>query len=161
MNRFTDIDDNVVEVFLSTLEERFPSLAQLKIKLVFDTKKRVKQGEICLASTELANEKIKFFSKDDVAIEGYDIVIVLDMKAWGVASAEDRKRIMSHELRHVLITEEGKVKILPHDISDFRIEQKLNQENSDWSFKLEILVNDIYEQEKEMAKQDKQINKGG
>jgi len=161
INRFTDIDDGVVEVFLAVLEERFPSLAQLKIKLVFDTKKRVKQGEICLASTELANEKIKFFSKDDVAIDGYDVVIVLDMKAWGVASVEDRKRIMSHELRHILITEEGKVKILPHDVSDFRIEQKLNKENPDWSLKLAVLVNDIYEQEKEMAKQDKQIKKGG
>jgi len=161
MNRFIEIDDGVVEVFLAILEERFPSLAQLKIKLVFDTKKRMKQGEICLASTELANEKIKFFSKDDVAIEGYDIVIVLDMKAWGLASAEDRKRIMSHELRHVLITEEGKVKILPHDISDFRIEQKLNQENPDWSFKLVVLVDDIYKQEKEMVKQGKQTKKGG
>ena len=160
MNRFTDIDDSVVEVFLAVLEERFPSLAQLKIKLIFDTKRRVKQGEICLASTELANEKIKFFSKDDVAVEGYDIVIIIDMKAWEVSSPEDRKRIMSHELRHVFITEEGKVKLIPHDISDFRIEQKLNQDDPDWSFKLATLVNDIYEQEKEMAKQSKQLKKG-
>ena len=160
MSRFTDIDESVIETFIAVLEERFPSLGQLKIKLIFDTKRRVKQGEICLASAELANEKIKFFSKDDLAIDGYDVVITIDMKAWEIASKEDRKRIMSHELRHVLIDGDDKVKIIPHDVSDFRIEQKLNQENPDWSFKLATLVNDIYDQEKEMAKQSKQPKKG-
>jgi len=158
--RFTEANENVVEVFLNTMEERFPSLAQLKIKLIFDLKRRIKQGKICLATTELANDKIKFFSKDDVAIEGYDVVIIVDQKAWQVANADDKKRLMSHELRHIFITEEGKVKLLPHDVSDFREEQKLNVDDPDWGLKLCTLVNDIYEQEKEMEKQSKQLKKG-
>lgn len=160
MIRFADVDDSIVEIFLSTLEERFPNLAQLKIKLIFDTKRRIKDGEIVLASTELASEKIKFFSKDDVAVEGYDIVIIFDQKAWELSNTADRKRVMSHELRHVFIDEQGKVKLLPHDISDFRMEQKLNVDDPDWKFKLATLVNDVYEQEKEMAKQSKQLGKG-
>ncbi len=160
MARFVDINESVVEVFMDVLENRFPNLAQLKIKLIFDTKRRVKQGEIVLSSTELASEKIKFFSKDDLAVEGYDIVIVFDMKAWELSDKKNRKRIMSHELRHVFIDEKGKVKLTPHDISDFRAEQKLNEDDSEWAFALAILVNDIYEQEKEMAKQSKQMNKG-
>jgi hypothetical protein len=160
MIRFTDVDDSVVEVFLAVLEERFPNLAQLKIKLIFDTKRRVKDGEIVLASTELASEKIKFFSKDDVAIEGYDIVIIFDQKAWELSNAIDRKRVMSHELRHVFIDEQDKVKLTPHDVSDFRMEQKLNVDDPDWKFKLATLVNDVYEQEKEMTKQSKQLGKG-
>ena len=158
--RFTDVDDSIVDVFLNVMEERFPSLIQLKIKLIFDLKRRVNKGEICLASTELANDKIKFFSKDQVAVEGYDVVIIIDKKAWEVSNPEDKKRVISHELRHIFITEEGKVKLIPHDISDFRIEQKLNQDDPDWKFKLATLVNDIYEQEKEMAKQSKQTKKG-
>ena len=158
--RFTEADDSVVEVFLDTMEERFPSLAQLKIKLIFDLKRRIKQGEICLASTELANEKIKFFSKDDVAVEGYDVVIIVDQKAWQLSNAANRKRLMSHELRHIFIGEDGKVKLLPHDVSDFRVEQKLNEDDPDWGYKLCTLVNDIYEQEKEMEKQSKQLKKG-
>jgi hypothetical protein len=160
MSRFEDINDSVVEVFLNTMEERFPYLAQLKIKLIFDTKRRIKQGKICLASVELANEKIKYFSKDDVAVEGYDVVIIVDMKAWELANADDKKRLMSHELRHIFIDEQGKVKILPHDVSDFRAEQQLNVDDPDWGFKLSILVNDVYEQEKEMAKQSKQLQEG-
>jgi hypothetical protein len=160
MTRFTDIDESVAEVWATMLEKRFESLQNLKMKLIFDTKRRIKQGEICLASTEMANEKIKFFSIDDIAVEGYDIVLIFDMKAWELADTENRNRIMSHELRHVFITEDGKVKLIPHDISDFRIEQKLNQDDPDWSLKLAVLTNDIYEQEKEMAKQSKQMKKG-
>lgn len=160
MIRFTDVDDNVVEVFLAVLEERFPNLAQLKIKLIFDTKRRVKDGEIVLASAELASEKIKFFSKDDVAIDGYDVVIIFDQKAWELSNSVDRKRVVSHELRHIFIDEQDKIKLTPHDVSDFRMEQKLNADDPDWKFKLATLVNDVYEQEKEMTKQSKQLGKG-
>jgi hypothetical protein len=161
MSRFSDVNDDVVEVFLETVEERFSGLGQLKFKLIFDTKRRVKQGEIILASVEIASEKIKFFSKDNVAVDGYDVVVIIDMKAWELSSSSDRKRIMSHELRHVLIDETGKIKIIPHDISDFRAEQKLNSDDPDWKFKLATLVNDVYEQEKDLAKQSKQVNNGG
>ena len=158
MSRFIDIDDGVIEVFFNVMEERFPNLINLKIKFVFDTKRRVKQGEVVLATTELASEKIKYFSKDDVAVEGYDVVIIIDMKAWELASDKDKIRLMSHELRHVFIDETGRVRLLPHDISDFRVEQKLNNDDPDWGLKLCTLVNDIYEQEREMAKQSKQMN---
>lgn len=149
MGRFIDVNDDVADIFLRVVGERFPVLGQLKIKLVFDTKKRVKQGELCLAVTELANDKIKYFSKDDMAIEGYDIVITFDQRAWELASEKDRIRIMSHELRHIFIDEKGKIRLVPHDVSDFRIEQKLNEDDPDWSFKLVSLLNAIYEQEKE------------
>jgi hypothetical protein len=158
MSRFIDVNDEVIEVFLRVLEERFPSLINLKIKIVFDTKRRIKQGDICLASVELTSDKLKYFSKDEVATEGYDIVVILDMKAWELSDDADRIRIMSHELRHILIDEE-KLKLLPHDISDFRVEQQLNKDNPDWRFRLATLTNDIYEQEKEEAKQKKKGNK--
>jgi len=160
MSRFIDIDDDVVEVFMEVLESRFPVLINLSMKLVFDTKRRIKQGKICIASTELTSDKLKFFSKDDVAVEGYDVVIIIDMKAWELANKKDRVRIMSHELRHVFIDEEGKTKLIPHDVSDFRVEQQLNKDDPDWGLKLVTLTNDVYEQEKEMAKQTKQLKKG-
>ena len=160
MSRFIETDDDLVEVFLEVMGQRFPSLVQLKVKLIYDTKRRVKQGEIVLATTELASEKIKFFSKDDVALDGYDIVITFDRKAWELSDNKNKRRIMSHELRHIFIDEQGKVKLVPHDISDFRAEQKLNVDDPDWCFKLATLVNDVYEQEKEMVKQSKQLKKG-
>ena len=38
MVRFVEADESVVEVYIKAMEHRFPSLAQLKIKLIFDTK---------------------------------------------------------------------------------------------------------------------------
>jgi len=155
MVRFVEADESVVEVYIKAMEQRFPSLAQLKIKLIFDTKRRINQGKIALAMVELANDKIKFFSKDKIAVGGYDIIIIFDMKAWELSDDKNRMRIMSHELRHILIDEKGKLKLIPHDISDFREEQRLNVDDPDWGLKLSILVNDIYEQEKEMVKPKK------
>lgn len=67
---------------------------------------------------------------------------------------------MSHELRHIFIDEQDKIKLLPHDLSDFRMEQQCNVDDPDWKFKLATLVNDVYDQEKEMSKQGKQVDKG-
>ena len=90
MSRFIDDDDGVVEVFLDVMEKRFASIAQLNIKLVFDTKKRIKKGKICLASVELTNDKLKYFSKDDIAIEGYDAIVLHEPTSgiWGKRIAE-------------------------------------------------------------------------
>jgi hypothetical protein len=152
MTRFIDVDDTVIEMFLELAEERFPMIGQLKIKFVFDTKKRVKGGKICLGSCELANDKIRYLSKDAVATEGYDYVVFLDAKAWQHGDKDMRKRLLSHELRHIFINEKGDYKILPHDIEDFRAEQLLNQDDPDWAHKLATIVEAAYDQEKEMAK---------
>ena len=152
MNRYIDCDETFVEMFLQVLEERFPMYGNLKFKLIFDLKKKVNKGKICLGDITLASDKIKYFTKDNVALDGYDYVIILDRKAWELASKDDKKRIISHELRHVFVDDNGKLKILPHDVSDFVAEQKLNQDAPDWGIKLSTLVNDIYEQEKEMQK---------
>lgn len=156
MVRFIEADDSIVEVFIKTIEQRFTSLSQLNIKLVFDTKRRISEGKIVLASTELTNDKLKFFSRDNIAISGYDVIIIFDRKAWELSDEKNRMRIMSHELRHVFIDEKGKVKIMPHDVSDFREEQQLNNDDPDWMNKLALLVDDIYEQEKEMVKSKKE-----
>lgn len=158
MSRYEDCNDELVEVFLDLLEHRFPAFANLNFKLIFDTKKRIKQGKLTLASIELASPKIKFFSKDDIAVDGYDYVLIVDRKAWDLANENDKKRIISHELRHVFINEKGVPKLVGHEIEDFYAELKLNEDDPEWARNLTRLVADIYEQEKELAKAPK---KGG
>jgi hypothetical protein len=53
----------------------------------------------------------------------------------------------------------GKNKLVGHEIEDFYIELKLNEDDPEWGRKLSILVNDIYEQQKEDEK-DKKFQKG-
>jgi len=150
--RYEEVDNSVVEVFKKVLEDRFPSYSWLNFKLVFDNNRRTKGGKLIMASIELASPKIKFFSSDDEAIEGYDYVLFLDTKTWELASDKDKERLISHELRHVFIDEKGKPKIVGHEIEDFYAEIKLNEDDPEWGKKLALLVSDVYDQEKEMAK---------
>lgn len=152
MIRYEDADENLVSVFLEVMEDRFPNLQQFNFKLVYDLKKRVKNGKTVLANIELASSKIKYFSQDKEVSEGYDYVIFIDQKAWSSASDKDKKRLISHELRHVFIDEKGNPKVVGHEIEDFYIEIKLNEDDPEWGVKLNRLVTDIYEQEKELSK---------
>lgn len=155
MSRYEDCDENLVEVFLDVLEERFPNFSYLNFRLIYDTKKRVRKGNLCLASIELASPKIKFFTQDEKAIDGYDYVIIVDKKAWELASEADKKRLISHELRHVFIDEKGGLKIVDHEINDFYAEIKLNADDPEWGRNLCRLTAAIYDQEKDAAKDKK------
>jgi hypothetical protein len=154
--RYEDADDNLVEVYLKIAEERFPNTcANLNIKLMFDTKKRVGRGKLILASVEVASEKIKYFTKNDINIVGVDYVIIVDKKAWELANDKDKNRLISHELRHIFVDENDKRKLLPHDIEDFVVEVKLNEDDPEWAHKLVSVVKDVYDQEKELEKEGK------
>lgn len=154
--RYEDANERLVEVYLKIAEERFPNTcANLNIKLMFDTKRRVSRGKLILATVEIASEKIKYFTKNEVELDGVDYILIVDKKAWELANEKDRSRLVSHELRHVFVDETGKRKLLPHDIEDFAAEVKLNVDDPDWGNNLATLVIDVYEQEKELKKLDK------
>ena len=76
MHRYEDSDDELTEVFLNVMEEHFPQLQYLKFKLIYDLKQRVSKGRLVLASIETASPKIKYLSKDKIAIDGYDLLLI-------------------------------------------------------------------------------------
>jgi len=155
MIRFEDGDDNLVEVFLEVMETRFPHFQFLNFKLVYDLKKRTKNGKTTLASIELASPKIKYFSQDDKASEGYDYILFIDKKAWELSNDKDKRRLISHEMRHVFVDEKDKAKLVGHEIEDFYQEIELNKDDPEWGRNLVRLVSDVYDQEKEMSKPNK------
>jgi len=147
--RYEDCDESLVEAFLKVVEARFPRYAHLNIKLIYDTKKRTKGGTITLASIEKASDKLRFFTKDNIAVEGYDYVLIMDQKAWELASDKDKVRMISHELQHILIDEKDRLKLREHEISDFYMEVKHNEDDPEWKRRLGTLVDDVYAQEQE------------
>lgn len=150
MNRYLEVDSSVMDVFYKVLNERFPAYGNIKFKLMFDTKKRMRKGKLVLASTELTNEKIRHFTATEDLPEGYDYLIILDEVAWVHASDADRERIISHELNHVFIDEKGNYKLIDHDVEDFLVEIKRNEDNPDWAYDLAALTKSIYEQKEDM-----------
>ena len=153
MNRYLDSDATLETVFAETLHSEFNQLESVKFKLIFDTKKRISKGRVTLASVELANEKVKFFTTDDVP-EGYDCIVVVDALAWQYASDKDKKRIISHELNHVVFNEKGKVKLVGHDVEDFAAELQKNVDDPNWANKLADLTLSIYDQQEDQQKGD-------
>lgn len=153
--RYIDCNDDLVQVFLDVVEERFPSYINLNIKLLFDTKKRISAGNVIIASIRTTSDMAKFFSKDDVATEGYDFVLIVDQKAWELSSPADKKRIISHELQHIFIDEKGKPKLVGHEIEDFYQEINWNQDDPEWRRNLATQVIALYDQEKEMKTKQK------
>lgn len=149
VNRYLPVGQDVEDVFQKVIVDRFPGYVNIKFRLLMDTKKRMKQGKLTLASIELANEKIKYFSVDDQTPEGVDYIMFFDSVAWEYAKPEDRERIISHELCHVFIDEKGKYKIIGHDFEDFISEIQRNEDNPEWSINLGQLVEEIYSQEKD------------
>lgn len=147
MGRYLPDDGSLVAVADKVIHDTFTNLSNVTIKFIFDTKKRVKKGNLTLATTELANEKLKYFTSDDEAPEGYDILVITDEKAWMAAKDDDKERLMRHELRHVFIDEKGRIKLIDHDVQDFMAEIKLNEDKPDWGKNLAQLTEAIYDQE--------------
>jgi len=158
MHRYIEVDEYLTEVFLNVLEKVFPRYQTLKFKLIFDLKKRISQGKLTLASIELASPKIKFFSKDNIATEGYDYIIIIDKKAWEFSSEFNKLRILRHELRHVFIDEKGTPKLIGHEIEDFYSEIELNKDDPEWRRIVTTLIIDAYKQERDMAKEKAKEN---
>jgi hypothetical protein len=159
MLRYQTSDEDLEKVFYYILAERFPQYNYLKFKLVYDLKKKVSGGAMVLACIELASAKIKFFTTDNTAEEGYDYILFVDKRAWDLASLKDKQRIISHELQHIYIDEKDKAKIVGHEIEDFYQEIKRNEDDPEWARKLVRLTTDVYDQEQETEKAKKLLDK--
>ena len=153
MSRYFDATNDLVAVFTKVLNERFFTLAGLKFKLLFDTKKRMSKGRLVLASTDLVNEKLRFLTSDDNAPEGYDYLVTVDALVWENADDVSRERLISHELNHVFIDEKGKLKLVGHDVEDFAAEIQRNTDNPNWALNLELLATAIYEQSEDQQQE--------
>jgi hypothetical protein len=154
MNRYLDVDAELENTFQNILANDFPNLAGITFKLLFDTKKRVTKGNIVISSVELTNEKVRFLTADALSPEGYDCLLILDNLAWQYTPELDKKRILSHELNHVMLDEKGKLKIVGHDVEDFASEIAKNADDPNWSVKLAQITRAIYDQQEDQQQEE-------
>lgn len=147
MIRYEEVSEHCFQLALKVIEQYFPDLGDVKIKFLFDTKKRTHGGRLVLGKCQKPNELVKHFTvpeaKDN---DGYQYVITLDKIAFDNITDDDRTRIIRHELRHVdvEIEEEKKYKILPHNIEDFVEEIQLNLDDPDWARRVGAITRKLY-----------------
>lgn len=151
MSRYYEADGVTRTLFTQIKEERFEGLEGAKIKLIMDLKPKIDKlrGVIIFASIKPTNEVEKYLTEQE---SGYDYFIFVNGLVWDLADERNRKRILSHELRHCFIDENGNYKVVRHDIEDFFAEVQLNEDDPMWGQALSTIAMAKYEQMKEEEK---------
>ena len=155
MSRYYDAEPEVYNLMDEIVHERFGNtLSAASIKILMDSKVKIDKltNRMTFASIKGANEVEKFLTKDGHNIEGIDYLIFISDLVWELANEKDKKRILSHELRHAFLDEKGNYKIVRHDIEDFYAEVQLNEDDPMWGQALSTIAVAKHEQIKAEAK---------
>lgn len=159
MGRFYEADQSVKDLMNTLIydDDRFPNLKAATIIIVMDSKPKIDKltNTVTFASIKLANEVEKFLTKDGHNLEGVHYITFINDIVWELANDKDKKRILSHELRHTFLDDKGNFKIIRHDIEDFYAEIKINEDDPMWKQALGAVAIAKVEQIKEEAKADR------
>lgn len=160
-SRFEDVDEDVLDLMHEVMAEYFPEFRNVRIKCLFDIKKRMSGGKVVMGRIQKTNDLLRHLTTaESRSDDGFDAILYIDRRMWENIGRADRIRVIRHELRHLDLNEEGKLSILPHDIEDFVTEVSLNTDDMRWRERVATLTRDIYEQEKEQAENTRQ-RRGG
>ena len=154
MGRYYEAEPATKNLFDKVREERFEGLEGVKIKLIMDLKPKIDKlrNAMVFAYIKTTNEVEKYLTEQE---NEYDYFIFINSLVWDLASEKDKKRILSHELRHCFINEKGNFKIIRHDIEDFFAEIKLNEDDPMWKQSLSTIAMAKFDQLKEEEKANK------
>lgn len=153
--RYYESDVVTRTLFDKVREERFEGLEGARIKLIMDLKPKIDKlrGEMIIASIKPTNEVEKYLTEQNNG--DYDYFVFVNGLVWDLASKEDRKRILSHELSHAFIDDKGNYKVIHHDIEDFFAEVERNKDDPMWKQALSTVAVAKLEQLKEEEKANK------
>jgi len=156
MGRYYHAEQSVYKVMEDLIyeDERFPELRAANVKIIMDSKPKIDKlsQKLEFASIKTTNQVERYLTKTGDATEGFDYFIFINEIVWELASAVDRKRIMSHELQHTFLNDKGDYKLIKHDIEDFYAEVEFNKEDPMWRQSLGTVAIAKIDQLKEEAK---------
>lgn len=109
---YSECPEDVYLVLQKVLEiEEVQSLAGIKFRCLFFTKPKFKNGEKVWAETRVLSTR-------DVFIVGAKVLIQINKQVWDLYP-EQREALLFHELCHLWLSEDGKLKTVGHDIEEF------------------------------------------
>lgn len=157
MIRYEDVVSEVTDLAREVIAEYFPELRNVKIKYLFDLKKRMSGGQVTHARCQRSSDLIRYFTIDEAEDEeGYVYIIYVDKLVWNNIERADRVRLLRHEMRHIWVDPDAKnpYKLCDHDVSDFYDEIELNKDEPRWAERLSSLAVDLYDQQAEMESEE-------
>lgn len=147
MSRYVETPSSVLEIVKQVREEHFPQLENCNIKVLMDSKKKMSGGKIVFAYVKKANQVEKFLTADEIVNNGVDIFMFIDSNIFYNISEGDKVRLIRHELRHIFYdpeSTESPYKIIDHDVTDFRVEIELNQDEPMWGERVSEIAAAVY-----------------
>jgi len=105
------------EIAARVIDKWHSNLAECKIVYLFkDVRSWESKGKTVFAKTYKAPEQWQYLS-------GYDIVVIVNLKAWGPMNIKQKEALIDHELCHVdkEIGKNGEPKysLVTHDVEEF------------------------------------------
>ncbi len=150
MSRYQDPPAEVLDLVDRVRREWFPYLVNAKIKVLFDTKKRMSGGHFVLGRIQATSTVMRHLTRDEAGSDqGFDYILYLDAQVWDAIDETDRVRLIRHELRHCFYDLDAKTnpyKIIGHDIEDFREELELNKDDPRWRERVAAIAASLYDQ---------------
>ena len=147
MSRYLDAPETVIEMMNNIKKEHFPELANCKIKILMDSKKKMNKGNYVFGRIKSTNELEKYLTADNMNTDGNDFIMFLDSNLFDNITIADEEKIIRHELRHLTYdsnSNSNPYKLVGHDVEDFKAELELNKDDMDWKDRVSSIAESIY-----------------
>jgi len=148
MSRYKDAEKKLKTRTNKIKKDHFPNLANVEIKVLLDTKKKMSGGKIRMAEIKPTDEMIRFLTKEQTKnLNGYDYIMIVDEKLFANFEKQDTKRVLFHELKHCFIDDKGKCKTIPHDFEGFYDEIEYNKDDPEWKNRMTEVLIELHREE--------------
>ncbi|ETR74117.1 MAG: hypothetical protein OMM_00428 [Candidatus Magnetoglobus multicellularis str. Araruama] len=150
MSRFTDVDPDTLKLINQVISKDFSHLAQAKIKMIFDQKKRKSGGRYQLGKMQKTNDLIQYLTSREVGEPlGFDYLMFIDENVFEVLDQNDKIRLIRHLLQYADIDYEAEkpFKIRKEEVITWYDELEYNKDDPKWFERLEVIAESIYNQD--------------
>ena len=136
MGRFEECGDEVIDIVEDVKNDVFPSLRSAKVKILFDTKKRMSGGKLVIGRMQKTNDLLRHLTVDESnSDDGFDYILYIDKNVWTNVSSDDKIRIARRQLQHCDVDMDANAnpyKLRGFETEDFYDEIEYNKDDPRW-----------------------------
>lgn len=111
---YSKAPEEMVELVATIVEEHHEHLDGMSIAVICRDKAAKRHGRVIYATAGKMSKKINVFLE-----KPYSFIIIVALDEWEELEYKQRVALIDHELCHCQVDEDGKPKIVGHDLEEF------------------------------------------